>query len=75
MRRDDQRAIDLGHGLCDDQRLVAEHRPAFLGQMRHHRREGVHEHVAGLGEGEAQIVGDLAALDRADRRDSVLANS
>ena len=47
---------------------MAENLPAFLGQMRHHRREAVDEDVAGLGEGPAQVVGDRRRLDRADRR-------
>ena len=57
-----------GHGLCGDEGLVAERLPAFLGEMRHHRREAMDEDVAGLGEGGAQIVGDRRLVDRADRR-------
>ena len=46
-----QRGLDLRPGRLGDQGLVAERRPAFLGQMRHHRREQLHHDFNGFAHG------------------------
>ena len=51
----------LARGLRDKS-VMTERLPAFLREMRHHRRETLDEHVAGFREGEAQIVGDIGAV-------------
>ena len=54
---------------------MAERFPALLGKVRHHRREGVDEHVARFGEGVAQVVGDLGVSIAPTAAESVLASS
>ena len=66
--RDDEAAVGDRPRALRDEGLVAERLPAFLREMRHHRREAMDENVAGLGEGGAQIVADRRLADRADRR-------
>ena len=52
----------VGHrpgGLADEARL-AERRPALLGQMRHHRRDELHQDVAGLAQGAGEVGGQVS---------------
>ena len=74
---DQKVALDLRPGRFRDQRRVAEHGPAFLGEVRHHRVEQLHENINRFAHGPARSRRDapLRPIDIADRRRSALANS
>ena len=52
---DQKLRFDQRPGLGGDQRLVAQSRPALLGEMRHHRVEQPNQNVAGLAQGPGKI--------------------
>src|SRR5665647_3216199 len=54
---DQQIRLELRPSLGGDQRLMAKGRPAFLGQMRHHRVEQPHQDVAGFPQRPGRIGG------------------
>ena len=63
-----------GQAFRGNQGPVAERRPAFLGQMRHHRVEQPHQDVAGLATAQAKS-GEGAASVEPMASESALANS
>ena len=54
---DQKVALDRGPGGFRDQRVVAEHGPAFLGEVRHHRRKQLHKNINRFVHGPAHVGG------------------
>ena len=52
---DQKVALDRGPGGFRHQRLVAEHGPAFLGEVRHHRCKELHKNINRFVHGPAQV--------------------
>src|SRR4029077_20660177 len=64
-----QAALDLRPGRFRDQRLVAEHGPAFLREVRHHRVEQLHQNVNRFARRPAEVGGaPFLRIYVADRR-------
>ena len=55
---DQKVALDLRPGRFRDQRVVAEHGPAFLGEVRHHRRKELHKNINRFVHGPAHVGGE-----------------